>query len=366
MSGFHAQPGDDTAGAAWRALSGDLPAPPQLTGQPGAQPPQQPIYGGWQQPWQDETGQWHYPYAAAQPDQAPPYDPNAQHVAQPDVVHYAMPMQPAAPAQPITPQPQPQPEVPTTPIVPAEQLAPVGPPRYYAPARAAQDPRQRTMAAVITFVCLLIALWAILGFLGSMSKTLSSVSSGTDKLEVQLTKANEGLASLDTKTSNLEQMSADTKTLASLLGTIDGNMGGMLEDVDNIANGMASMNTSLGTLEGELTRVNDINDNMASQLGGINAGLGSQVKSVRAMRKDVQATGTVLGTLPGRLEATNSRLAHVNSIVNYMGCQGITNNLEVSIKLGPIPNGSAKVYATVVPPGAWGTLPDGRTPCPAR
>lgn len=354
MSGFHAQPGDDTAGAAWRSLSGDpVPAP------------QQPIYGGWQQPWQDESGQWYYPYSYAQPEQAPPYDPAAQVVAQPQAMQYAMPAQPVE--QPAAPEPAPAPEpAASSPIVPEAALAPVGPPRYYAPARAAQDPRQRTMAAVITFVCLLIALWAILGFLGSLSKTLSSVSSGTSKLEVQLTQANKGLASLDEKTSNLNQMSQDTRTLASLLGTIDGNMGGMLADVDKIATGMQSMNTSLGTLEGELTAVNSINDDMASQLGGINAGLGSQVKSVRTMRRDVQATGTVLSTLPGRLEATNGRLAHVNGIVNYMGCRGITNNLEVTIKAGPFTTGVAKVFATVVPPGAWGALADGRTPCPAR
>jgi hypothetical protein len=377
MSAFHRNPDDQPAGAAWRALSGDpLPAPPQLAqphvpSQPGAAQP--PVQGGWQQPWQDEHGQWHYPYAAAQPMQVPPYDPNAQVVAQPDVVQYAMPVPAPAPAEQVfSPEPvaaapvvEPQP-LPTTPIVPQEQLAPVGPPRYFAPARAAQDPRRRTLAAVITFVCLLVALWAILGFLGAMTKTLSSVSSGTNKLEVQLTSANEGLHKLDTKTANLEQMSADTKTLAGLLGGIDGDMGAMLENVTEISNGMQSMNETLGTLQGEVVKVNTINADMADKLGGINSGLGDQVQSVRSMRRDVQATSGVLTTLPGRLNATNHRLAHVNGIVNYMGCQGITNNLEVEIKLGPIPNGSAKVFATVVPPGAWGMLADGRTPCPTR
>jgi hypothetical protein len=222
------------------------------------------------------------------------------------------------------------------------------------------------MAAVITFVSLIVGLWAILGFMGSMSKTLTSVSSGTNKLEGQLTEANKGLASLDEKTKNLEQMSADTKHLAGVLGTIDSDMGGMLANVDVIAEGMKSMDVSLGTLEGEVTRVNAINSDMAAKLGGISDGLGTQVKSVRTMRRDVQATGGVLGSLPGRLGATNARLAHVNNSVNIMGCGGITNNLEVSINLGPIPNGSAKVFATVVPPGAWGTLADGRTPCPTR
>jgi hypothetical protein len=82
------------------------------------------------------------------------------------------------------------------------------------------------------------------------------------------------------------------------------------------------------------------------------------------MRRDVQATGKVLGTLPNRLGATNDRLKFVNDNVNTMGCLGIANTLRVHIKLGPIPNGAATVYATVIPKGAWGVLKDGRTPCP--
>ncbi|MCW2922754.1 MAG: hypothetical protein JWM98_158, partial [Thermoleophilia bacterium] len=41
----------------------------------------------------------------------------------------------------------------------------------------------------------------------------------------------------------------------------------------------------------------------------------------------------------------------------------ITNNLQLKVSVGPIPNGSATVYATVVPPGAWGYQADGVTPC---
>lgn len=319
MSGSSRHPGG-TPGAGWQALSGDVPAQPPA--HPAAPPAASPTHPGWQQPWQDELGQWHYPYAST--DEPPP----------------------AAPA-----------------IVPREQLAPVGPPRYAAPARPAQDPRRRTMAAVITFVSLLVALWAILGFTGSLSRTLASISSGSEKLEGQLADANEGLAELDRKTGHLRQMSEDSKQLKGLLGALDSDMGGMLAGVDRISAGMEAMDASVGTLEGELRRVNEINAGMADTLTGIDTGLASQVKHVRAMRRDVVLTGGVLGTLPGRLRATNGRLTFINDAVNTMGCRGITNNLEVDIRVGPIPNGSAKVYATVVPPGAWGTKPDGVTPC---
>ena len=81
------------------------------------------------------------------------------------------------------------------------------------------------------------------------------------------------------------------------------------------------------------------------------------------MRRDVQATDKVIGTLPGRLTATNKRLAHVNNSVNTMGCGGIVNNLRAVIRFGPVSPGNATVLATIVPPGAWGTKPDGTTPC---
>lgn len=364
MSGFGAHHGSDP-GASWRALSGEaLPEVPNLSQPPVPPQPAQPadaapVQGGWQQAWQDEHGQWHSPYAALEPQQAPPYAGAEQLYAQPQPApqEYAMP----APQVPVQPQPMEQPahEV----VIPVEQLAPVGPPRYLAPTHAPRDPRQRTMAAVITFVALLIALWGILGFLSSLSHTLSGIASGNQKLKVQMHDANAGLVSIDQKTRNLKTMSANSAKMSGLLTGIDKDMGSMLEGVDGIASGMSSMATSLETLDGELGKVNEINSGMATQLGGINAGLQNQVTSVRTMRKDVEATSRVLKTLPGRLTATNKRLAYVNNAVNIMGCRGITNNLKVKISLGPIPNGGATVYATVIPPGAWGTKEDGKTPC---
>lgn len=331
MTGF-----DPKAGGAadWTSLAGDQPVGAwSATGEPVSA---QPVAGGWEQPWQDQQGQWHYPYD--QPVPAP------------------------LPAQPPHAEPDPGGE-PADLLVPASTLQPVGPPLHAAPVRAAQDPRQRTLAAVITFVCLLLALWAILGFMGSLSRSLASISSGSARLEAQVAQANEGLVGLDRKTGHLGQMADDSRRMRGLLGTIDTDMGGMLTSVDAIAGSMRAMDASLVRLDGELGRVNQVNEQMTGTLTNIDRGLGSQARSVRAMRRDVVATGGVLGTLPGRLRATNGRLAHVNESVNVMGCRGITNNLEVDIRVGPLPTGSAKVHATVVPPGAWGTLADGRTPC---
>ncbi|MCW2921225.1 MAG: hypothetical protein JWL76_1099 [Thermoleophilia bacterium] len=371
MSGFGAHHGSDP-GASWRALSGEpLPEVPSLSQPPAAPPADQapadpaPVHGGWQQAWQDEHGQWHSPYAAMEPQQAPPYAGAEQLYVQPQPAphEYAMPAQPVAvPVDGSAAAPAPA-VAPVDVIIPTEQLAPVGPPRYLAPTHAARDPRQRTMAAVITFVALLIGLWGILGFLGSLSHTLSGIASGNQKLKIQMQDANKGLVDLDVKTRNLETMSSNSKKMQGLLTGIDTDMGTMLEGVNGIAEGMSSMASSLETLDGELGKVNEINSGMATQLGGINAGLQNQVVSVRTMRKDVEATSRVLKSLPGRLTATNKRLAYVNNAVNIMGCRGITNNLKVKISLGPIPNGSATVYATVVPPGAWGTKEDGKTPC---
>lgn len=340
MSGWNAPDSQARDASSWRALSGDaaLPQAPQAPmPQPAPMPqhaPPGPVYGGWQQAWQDEQGQPHYPYA-----------------------QHALAAQPAPePAPPPPPQQQPE-------LVAPDQLDPVGPPRYAAPARIVRDPRQKTLAAVITFIAMVIGLWAILGFTGSLAKSLTSVRSSNEKLRLQLLEANKGLVSLDEKTGHLHGMAEQSKTLGGLLSTIDKDMTQMLEGVEAIAAGMGGLDTSLTTLDTELGEVNDISGGMGEQLGGINAGLASQVKSIRTMRKDVEATGRVLSTLPGRLDATNGRLAHVNEAVNVMGCRGILNNLQVEIFLGPLRNGSAQVTATVVPPGAWGTLKDGRTPC---
>lgn len=349
MSAWNAS-GGDPAPTNWQALSGDhTPAPQPL---PAPAVPAQPIHGGWTQPWQDETGQWHYPYAGHAPAFQPGMQPMPQQPVNPDLAQPAYAETAPAPAQ----QQQPQ-------FVAPEDLAPVGPPQYLAPVRVAQDPRQRTMAAVITFAALLVALWAILGFMGSLSDTLASVQGGNAKLKGQLTDANAGLVLLDEKTGHLAQMSADSRRMNELLSSVDSDMGGMLAGVDRIAAGMEAMNGSLGTLDGELGKVNEINAGMSSKLDAIGAGLKAQVRTVGGMRRDVVATDKVLTSIPGRLEATNQRLAYVNNSVNIMGCRGIKNNLEVDIFIGPLRNGSAKVYATVVPPGAWGFREDGVTPC---
>jgi uncharacterized phage infection (PIP) family protein YhgE len=224
------------------------------------------------------------------------------------------------------------------------------------------DPSRTTLAAVIVFVALIIALWGILGFLGALSKTLASVDSGNQKLKLQLQEANDGLARLEKKTSNLGPMTENTKQLRGMLEGLDANMGSMLTGVDRIAGGMTNMNTSLATLDGELDKVNRTDTKLAGQLEQINGGLATQVASVRKMRADVVSSGLVLRTLPGRLRATNGRLAHTNKVVNYMGCTGIGNNLTVHIKAAGINLGGAIVNATIVPAGAWGHKLDG-SPC---
>lgn len=341
MSQWHAH-GDPAGGAAdWTSLSGDRRM--GASSGTGAGEPA-PIAGGWEQSWQDAHGQWHYPYGPL--------------VAAPGA-GTAMGAQSASPAPEADPAPAPTPR---SLVVPLESLQPTQP-RYLAPARVAQDPRQRTLAAVLTFLMLLLALWAILGFTGSLSSTLASISNGSARLETQVAQANEGLVQLDAKTGRLQQMADDSRRMRGLLRTVDSDMGGMLESVGTIATGMRAMDTSLATLDTELAQVNRINEGMTGTLAEIDRGLASQARSVGAMRRDVAATGGVLGSLPGRLRATNARLTHVNGAVNIMGCRGITNNLEVGIRVGPLSTGAAKVFATVVPPGAWGTREDGRTPC---
>jgi len=323
------------------------------------QPAQQPVHGGWTGAWQDEHGQWHYPYSTYAP--TAPFPP-ATPVMQP--MQAPQPMQPTsayAPVQPARTAPAPEMSVHPTFVTP-DQLEPVGPPMYFAPVAPARDARQRTMAAVIVFVALIIGLWAILGFMGAMADTLASVSSGTIKIRTQLATANEGLAGLESKTGDLPGMADDTAAMKTELEGIDGNLGAMLTGVDRIGAGMKSMDGSLTELNSSLAQVNEINGGMAADLASINAGLGTQKSNVGRMRADVVGTANVLKTVPTALKRTNGRLTHVNSVMNYMGCAGILNNLQVKIFLGPISNGSAKVVATIVPPGAWGTKADG-TPC---
>lgn len=314
----------------------------------------------------------------------PSHDPHAPLPQQP---HYGQPQPPAAPGQFAYPYAQQQagvapaqPDAPHQPIVPQEELLPVVVPHnyalaaerpmpelpgdqlYYAPAAAPRDQSRTTLAAVITFVALIIALWGILGFLSSMSKTLTSVDSGTTKLKTQLVTANDGLRALDEKTGHLNSLATDSVALKGKLGAIDGGMASMLTSIGLIATNMSAMEGSLGTLDTELGKLNAANSTVSEQLGGIRTGLGSQQKSVAGMSKDVAGTGKQLGALVPRLAASNARLAHINSTVNFMGCKGILQKLNATFYLGPIRNGGGEISATIVPPGSWGTNADG-SPC---
>lgn len=266
--------------------------------------------------WQDATGAWHYPYE----------------------------------------------QLPQQLIVEQHELAPVGPPRHYGPARVARDPRQATMAAVLTFICLIVGLWAVLGFLGSMSRTLSSMAKGNEKVKTQLAEANAGLRDLDVKTRQVEAMSGSSAELKAYLQDISANMGTMVAGVGAIGDDMGAVQASLGTLEEELGSVNTTNAGLAKDLTGINAGLTRQLKQVSTMRGDLVATSEVVDQLPGRLDATNGRLGHINKVVNLMGCRGITQKIDVDVSFTFVNAGSASIIATVVPPGSWGVKADG-TPC---
>ncbi|MCW2974182.1 MAG: hypothetical protein JWN72_2455 [Thermoleophilia bacterium] len=237
-----------------------------------------------------------------------------------------------------------------------------GEPTYALPARRTRDPRQATMAAVITFACLVLGLWAVLSFLGSMSTTLSSVASGSKSLQAQLTTANAGLAKLDTKTGSLTQMEGDTDALAKALTTIDTDMGTMVTDVGTIGTGMAAMRGSLGQLDEQVGGINQINAEMAPKLATINTQLADEAAQVKAMRTDVVATKKVLTEVPKRLNVTNNRLTWINSTINYFGCAGLVNQLHIRMSIIGIPNGSADISATITPKGAWGRNVDG-TPC---
>lgn len=295
-------------------------------------------------------------FPAPDPNAPLPQQPDAQPFAYPYVQHVD-PVHQYAPGNPYGPA-----------VVPAEQLAPVQPPeppaeqRYYAPTAAPRDQRRTTLAAVITFISLLVALWGILGFLGSMSKTLGSVKTGSERVQVQLTTANKGLADLDRKTGHLNALAADSTKLKTQLASLDGGMGSMLTGIDSIAASMQAMNGSLGTLDAELGKVNAANATVGEQLGSINSGLVGQQRAVAGMAKDVKNTGQVLSGMPPRLAASNARLRHLNSVVNFMGCRGINQKLKVKASVFGIPNGTAEISATIVPPGAWGTNQDG-SPC---
>lgn len=237
-------------------------------------------------------------------------------------------------------------------LEPQEQL-------FYAPVAQVHNQSRTTLAAVITFIAVVVGLWAILGFVGSMSATLNSIRKGTLNVKEQLTTANQGLAKLDEKTGHLPALAADSKILNKQLSGIDNGMLSMLTGVESIAASMSSMNSSLDNLGSGLDDLNAADPNVLTQLSAINQGLASQQKSIKGMSADVKATGATLGGVPPRLNATNKRMAHVNGVVNFMGCHGILQKLSATFYVGPLRNGAAQINATVVPPGSWGTNQDG-------
>ena len=216
-----------------------------------------------------------------------------------------------------------------------------------------RDPQRTALAAIITFVVMIIGLWAILGYMHSMAVTLSSLNAANDKLQTQLHSANGQLSGLSDKTSYVAVMAIDSGKLRDQMAGLDAGMSGMIGDVDTIATQMKTMNASIGQLDTDVGAVGTANGSVGQKLGAIAQGLQSQVKQVHGMRKDVAAAATSLVQLPPTLKATNARLTHVNSVVCYMGATGIVNSADIRISFLGIPNGTATIKATIIPPGGW-------------
>ena len=222
------------------------------------------------------------------------------------------------------------------------------------PVRPVRDPSRTALAAVITFICMIVGLWAILAYMHSMAVTLSSVDSSNRKVILQLKEANAGLIQLDLKTRNVAIMSDNAKKLGTLMVGIDADMASMLVGVGSIGREMTAMNHSLAQLDSEITQVEASNLSVAAKLGGISTGLKGQASKVQGMRKDVQATSRVLKKSPVLLRQTNGRLIFVNKIVCYMGRVGLGQDMKATFKLvGALPLGSVDIKATMIPPGGW-------------
>lgn len=217
----------------------------------------------------------------------------------------------------------------------------------------ARDPSRTALAAVITFIVALIGLWAILSYMNSMAKTLSSIDSGNQKMIGQLKVANSGLRELDRKTSYVGAMNDDAAQLRELMGGLDSSMGEMIGGVDRIGTEMGSMSGSLKNLDESVTKVGATNTAISTKLGTINSGLATEASKVRGMRLDVDASAKALNQLPPALRTTNARLAYINSVVCLMGKVGIANALKIKVTFFGIPNGSAELSGVIIPPGGW-------------
>jgi hypothetical protein len=271
-------------------------------------------------------------------------------------------------SQPGLPHQQPDgtwqyPYVPGAVLVPQSELATgIGAPTYAAPTRPARDPRHATMAAVLTFVCLLLGLWGVLGFVGAMSKTLNSIMSRNAHVQQQLVTANEALDRMQGKTAALGQMRRDTDELTTALKSINASMGLMVTDVGTIGTGMTSLNGSLSSLGTQVDATNAMNAKMGPQLAAINRTLDTELTQVNSIHKDVLGSARVLATFPGKLTVTNSRIIWINGTVNFFGCTGLLNNVHVKLSFAGLGIGAADIGATIIPKGAWGTDQQG-LPC---
>ena len=148
-------------------------------------------------------------------------------------------------------------------------------------------------------------------------------------------------------------MAADSSKLRDQMAGLDQGMGAMIGNVDTIGEQMKAMNGSIGQLDSDVGAVGAANASVGQKLGSIAVGLQSQVAQVKGMRKDVDSSANALGLLPDTLRATNDRLTHVNSVVCWMGTHGIVSSADIRISFLGIPNGTANIQATIIPPGGW-------------
>lgn len=216
-----------------------------------------------------------------------------------------------------------------------------------------RDPRHTALAAVLVFVALLVALWAILGYVEQTAGILGRISRSNDELAVQLRTANTRLVTLDRATAQVRPMSASTHELDASLVKIDVGMGAMQKDVDAIATRLQHLDQSLTTLDERLVAVDGSSRALGADLGRIGTMLDRQHSQVRTLRTDVDATGRALHALPPRVRATSSRLAYVNYANGAIGRNGIRTHIKVRVRLFGFSQGEAWVFAGLIPPGSW-------------
>lgn len=212
---------------------------------------------------------------------------------------------------------------------------------------------RNTMAAVIVFIVLLVGGWSALNYLKSMSETLANINQGNTEIIAKLEVSKKGLVAIEKKTSSVKVMVKDSQDLATLMSGLDASMGDMIAGVGSIGSEMQQLNTSLDTLNTEIGAVGEANSSISGKLEAINTGLKESATQVGTMRTDIDGTSNLLKNVPPKIDATNKRLGHVNSVVSYMGTNGVKSPLSIAVTFLGIPNGSAIINATMVPEGAW-------------